>query len=91
MRITSTGVNENPYTRVTWDLFDRTDRDRNETSMARTTGFPVAIVARRMLDGTIDLEPGVHPPEDLAGNTAFVESILKDLKARNVVYRKTAT
>ena len=91
MRITATGGNRHPFTRVTWDLFDRTDRDRNETSMARTTGFPAAIVARRMLDGTIDLEPGIHPPEALAGNTAFVESILNDLNARKVVYRKTVT
>jgi saccharopine dehydrogenase-like NADP-dependent oxidoreductase len=88
MRITVTGGDTKPYTRVVWNLFDRTDRDRGETSMARTTGFPAAIAARRLLDGTLDLEPGVHPPEACSDNLEFVQSLLDDLKSRGVSYRK---
>ena len=89
MRIEVTGGPQKPYNRVAWNLFDRTDRDRGETSMARTTGFPAAIAARKLLDGTIDLEPGVHPPEACAANNGFVDSMLDELKIRGVSYRKT--
>lgn len=89
MRVTVAGGPTKPYGRIEWNLFDRTDRDRAETSMARTTGFPAAIAARRLLDGTLDLGPGVHPPEACATNGGFVDSILADLKARGVSYRKT--
>jgi len=89
MRVSITGGPAKPQSRIEWNLFDRTDRDRGETSMARTTGFPAAIAARRLLDGTIKLDPGVHPPESCARNNGFVESMLQDLKARGVSYRKT--
>jgi lysine 6-dehydrogenase len=88
MRIQVTGGEAAPYKRVVWELLDRTDRYRNETSMARTTGFPAAIAARAMLGGTIAFEPGVHPPETLARDRAFIESLLSQLKARGVSYRK---
>jgi saccharopine dehydrogenase-like NADP-dependent oxidoreductase len=88
MRIQVTGGDEAPHKRVVWELLDRTDRYRNETSMARTTGFPVAIAARAMLRGTIVLEPGVHPPESLALDGAFIENMLAELKTRGVLYRR---
>jgi len=88
MRIQVTGGGEAPYKRIVWELLDRTDRYRNETSMARTTGFPVAIAARAMLRGTTSLEPGVHPPEALAHDGAFIDNLLAQLKARGVLYRK---
>jgi len=89
MRVTAIGGERAPYKRVSWDLLDRTDRDKRETSMARTTGFPAAICARLLLEGAIGVEPGVHPPEAFAGNMAFIEKMLVELKARGVNYRKT--
>ncbi len=91
MRITVSHGEKSPFSHVQWDLLDHTDRSRRETSMARTTGFPTAIAARGMLDGRIALEPGVHPPEALAGNPDLVASILADLKARGVTYRRFET
>ena len=87
MRIQVTGGDAAPYKRVVWELLDRTDRYRNETSMARTTGFPVAIAARAMLNGELALPPGVHPPESLARDGAFIENLLAQLKLRGVLYR----
>ncbi|MDD5306650.1 MAG: saccharopine dehydrogenase C-terminal domain-containing protein [Deltaproteobacteria bacterium] len=87
MRISIVGGTEPPYKRMTWNLLDRTDRDRAETSMARTTGFPAAILARGILDGSAGLPPGVHPPEALALGNGFVETLLHELGARGVHYR----
>ncbi|MCP4676159.1 MAG: saccharopine dehydrogenase [Deltaproteobacteria bacterium] len=87
MQILVVGGGENER-RITWNLLDRTDRERGETSMARTTGFPAAISVRRFLDGTINLEPGVHPPEALGSNDAFVKGMLDDLAARGVIYSR---
>ena len=72
-----------------WRLVDATDDIRRESSMARTTGFPVAILVRKMLAGEVSLSPGVHPPEALAGEERFVMALLSDLGDRNVVYRRT--
>jgi saccharopine dehydrogenase-like NADP-dependent oxidoreductase len=88
MRIQVTGGDAAPHKRIVWELLDRTDRYRNETSMARTTGFPVAIAARALLRGTIALEPGIHPPESLARDGAFIDNLLAELKVRGVLYRK---
>lgn len=74
--------------RIAWHLLDRTDTVRRESSMARTTGFPPAIVARGILDGSAQLAPGVHPPEDLAQNKAFVAKMLQSLRERGVCYKK---
>lgn len=71
----------------TWDLLDRTDNRRGETSMARTTGFPAALCCRRILDGTSPLGPGVHPPEALSTDDAFVEWLIEEHRARGVSYR----
>ncbi len=91
MKIVTTGGTPNNYKRVTWELLDYTDRDRKETSMARTTGFPAALAARAMLNGKTSLEPGVHPPEALATHPAFVEEMLANLEQRGVSFRKTVS
>ena len=91
MRVSVTSGAQAPYRRVHWDLLDQTDRSAKETAMSRCTGFPAAIAARRILDGSADLAPGVNPPEALAGNEAFVRGLLDDLRARGVVYRREDT
>ncbi len=86
MRIAVTGGEGPDYTRARWSLLDNTDRDRGETSMARTTGFPPAIIARRILEGSIKLGPGVFPPETLADNDTFFYGLLGELEKRGVFY-----
>ena len=56
--------------------------------MARTTGFPAAIAARRLLDGSAKLSPGVNPPEVLGRDDEVVDLFLDDLAARNVRFRR---
>lgn len=78
------GADEKAH-RFQWDLLDRYDPERGHTSMARTTGFPAAIVARMMARGEL-VRPGVHPPEALATQPKLVDHVLSELKARGVVF-----
>ena len=66
LRVEVVGRKEGRLVRRIWDLLDRTDRATGDTSMARTTGFPAAIVARMVAKGELR-SPGVHPPEDFGG------------------------
>ena len=84
----SEGERDGEATRVTWDLLDRYDPDRLESSMARTTGFPCALVARMLLDGRVE-GPGVLPPEALAAVPGLVDDLLEGLDARGVRFRRT--
>lgn len=68
--------------RFTFDLVDRTDEQGN-TSMARTTGYPCAIMARMLADRTYS-EPGVKPPELFAGNNVIYERLLSELRKRDI-------
>jgi len=77
------GEREERPERVTWRLLDRTDAESGETSMARTTAFPAAAVARLVVEGTW-AEPGVVPPEILGADEAIARAALEDLAARGV-------
>lgn len=88
MKIEVIGGEEPNYVKATWSLLDETDRRNGDSSMARTTGFPAAIAARKLLDGTIDLPPGIYPPETLAEDDAFVFGLLEDLEKRAVFYSR---
>lgn len=74
-------------TTITWDLLDSTDATTRETSMARTTGFPCALVARILAEGAWT-SPGVHPPESLGRDAAITRRILDGLAARGVSVRR---
>jgi len=75
--------------KLVWDLVDRYDSATQTTSMARTSGFPCAIVARLLADGTI-AEPGVHPPEHLSSIPGLVQRVLAEHARRGVHYREEA-
>lgn len=83
MRVTADGVIDGRETRLVWDLLDLFDADRGGSSMARTTAFPCAIVAREMLAGRIT-QTGVLPPERLAHDASLVERIFTGLAERGV-------
>ena len=48
-----------------------------------TTGFPCAIVARLLAEGSFT-RPGVHPPEVLGRDEALTARILRELNERGV-------
>lgn len=84
MRVEATGsVGGMPRT-WTWDLYDEADPVTGFHSMARTTGFPCAIVARMLARGEL-ARPGVQPPERLADDDRFYERMMEELRARGVV------
>lgn len=83
MRVAAEGEMNGRATRLTWDLLDFFDAERGGSSMARTTAFPCAIVAREMLAGRIT-RAGVLPPERLAHDGALVERIFTGLAERGV-------
>jgi saccharopine dehydrogenase-like NADP-dependent oxidoreductase len=78
---------ESDTRRLEFDVLDRYDRASDTTSMARTTAFPCAIVARLLADGTLD-RPGVFAPEELAGVPGLVARVLEQHRERGVHYRE---
>jgi lysine 6-dehydrogenase len=89
MRVRVRGRREGVGTvEITWDLLDHFDPVRNETSMARTTGFPCASVARLLLDER-PMRPGVLAPEELVTMPGVVEDLHRDLTERGIHYRRS--
>lgn len=85
MRVIARGTRHGRAVTHTWDLLDFFDRATQATSMARTTAFPCAIVARALAAGRIRT-PGVHAPETLAREPGLVEHVLAELGRRGVQY-----
>jgi len=88
MQVEAEGTLGNEHVRLCWDLLDYYDPETDQSSMARTTGFPAAAMGRMIADGTINC-PGVHPPETFGNNELVVNRLLADLESRNVKFVKT--
>ncbi len=88
MRVEAEGMMGDVDMRVRWDLLDHRDATAGHSSMARTTAFPATAMARMILDGTLS-QPGVHPPEALAGEDAAVQRLLAELEVRGIAYVRT--
>ena len=84
MRVSVEGELDGRPTRLEWDLLDFHDQRTGFSSMARTTAFPAAAVARMIAAGLL-ATPGVHVPERLAEMDGVVESVLHQLAERGVV------
>ncbi len=87
MQVEAEGKLGDEYFRICWDLLDYYDSEADQSSMARTTGFPATAMGRMVADGTIDI-PGVHPPETFGSNDLVVRRLLSELEERNVRYVK---
>lgn len=82
---------------VAWDVLDigtqGDGRDGKQTSMGRTTGFPCAIVARMLVDGTVKKAglSGVVNPERLGEHPAVLDRLIAEQasEGRGVRYRLT--
>lgn len=68
----------------TYDLYDEFEPAGRMSSMARTTAFPNAIMARLLLSGQLR-EAGVFPPELLATRPGIMEHMTESLARRGVV------
>jgi lysine 6-dehydrogenase len=88
MRVEAAGTVGGAQRTWTWDLYDEADLVSGFHSMARTTGFPCAIVARMLARGTLS-RPGVQPPERLADDDRFFATMMAELRARGVTIART--
>jgi lysine 6-dehydrogenase len=68
---------------VTYRMLDKFDEKNNITSMARTTGYPIAVLSLLVARKEIE-KKGVVPLEILGGDTRVSKLILKELNARNI-------
>lgn len=78
MRVEVEGARDGGRVVERCDLLDRTDPETGDTSMARTTGLPAVIVARRMAEGE-RLPQGIVPAEILARDPALFAHLLAEL------------
>lgn len=90
MRVIVKGVENSIRKEIVYDLFDEFDEKEKLSSMSRTTGFTATATVQMMLDG-IFTEKGIFPPELVGKKTKCFEYVLRYLKDRNVIYRKSET
>ena len=85
MRLVAEGVRGRDGIRITWDLCDRFDREKGISSMARTTGYPCAAVARLIARGEF-VRPGIVPPERIGTDPDACAAVLADLERRGIAF-----
>jgi len=88
LRVVVDGVRAGVRRRHVFELTDRTDRGTGTTSMARTTGFPCAIVARMLANGEY-ADPGIRALEHMGRDEKISGALLAALRARGVDLRES--
>jgi saccharopine dehydrogenase-like NADP-dependent oxidoreductase len=83
------GKKDKKKMKIEYFMWEKADTENGISSMARTTGFPVAVTAKLLLQKKIK-EKGIIPPEDcIKGN--LYEEFMQELKKRNVLIREVST
>jgi lysine 6-dehydrogenase len=88
MQVVIEGRKEGQGYRYTYDLLDRYDRETRTTSMARTTGYTCAIVARQVARGLFS-QVGICPPEFVGRTPGCYQDLLAGYAERNIHLRET--
>lgn len=70
-----------------WTMLDRYDRERDVSSMARTTGYTATAVLRLLASGRF-AGTGLLPPERLGADEACFRFLLAELASRGIVLRR---
>jgi saccharopine dehydrogenase-like NADP-dependent oxidoreductase len=86
MKIIVEGITAGVKERYIYNLFDRFDRKKGITSMARTTGYTCTAVANLLLAGSFS-QPGINPPEYIGKTKGHLSFILEYLRERDIIYR----
>jgi len=89
MHVEVGGIKDGKNVKHVYDLLDKTDIATDTSSMARTTGFPCAIVARILLAGEYERK-GVVPPEWLGRERPLFDKVMSQLHSRRVVFRHSS-
>ncbi len=82
------GEKDGKKTKTEYFMWDEADAKNGISSMARVTGFPIAITARFLLKKKIK-EKGIVPPEDCIKGPLYQEFI-QELSQRNVCIREAS-
>ena len=88
MRVEAAGQRGGRPLTIQFDVLDKLDITTGFTSMARTTAFPCAIMAREVLSGNY-ARRGVIVPEYIGQDAGLVTRLLEQQARRGVVYRRT--
>ncbi len=88
MKVVVNGKKDGDMVTYTWYLEDYFDEATWYHSMARTTGFPCAAMARAIAQGMVK-EKGVIAPELLAGDDELFDFLMTELSKRGVNYTQT--
>jgi len=83
MRIEVSGVRKGRRLKKIYDLLHYSDEERDQTSMAQTTGFPCAIAARMLAEGRFK-KKGLFAPEILGADGAVFNYFMRELTLRGV-------
>lgn len=86
MRVKISGLENGKRKEFIYDLFDEYDTIKEETSMARTTGFTANAVANLILKQKFD-KVGVYAPEHIGGHTDCCKTVIDYMEERKVRYR----
>ncbi|AOE49768.1 saccharopine dehydrogenase C-terminal domain-containing protein [Kangiella sediminilitoris] len=86
MRIRIRGVENGKRKEYVYDLYDEYDKIKQETSMARTTGFAANAIAGLILKDKFD-KVGVYAPEHVGGHTDCCKTVIDYMEERKVRYR----
>ncbi|MCP4646344.1 MAG: saccharopine dehydrogenase [bacterium] len=76
--------------RYMYYLHDKYDEETRTTSMARTTGYTCAIVARQMIRGLFSQE-GICPPEFIGRVAGCYDDLQTEYRKRNIQLLETIT
>ena len=88
LRLKFKGVkNGNNITKI-YDLIDYYDKEKNISSMARTTGYTCASVVNILLTGTFN-KKGVFAMETLASDNKIFDFIIRYLSNRNIQFEES--
>lgn len=86
MRVNIRGIESGKRKEYIYDLYDEYDNLKQETSMARTTGFAANAVANLILKDKFN-KVGVYAPEHIGGHTDCCKTVIDYMEERKVRYR----
>lgn len=88
MRIRISGKEKDVQKEIEYNVLDYTDQATQTLSMARTTGYTCTAAANLVIQGKFSRK-GISPPEYLGENEENFNTIMKHLRERGVIYKKT--
>ena len=90
MQVVLEGQKQGRALRYTYYLLDRYDEETQTTSMARTTGYTCAIVARQVINGLF-AQKGICPPEFIGRSESCYKNLLGEYAKRGIRVTETIT